>query len=204
MHDLIEDLGNNIVRQESSYEPSERSRLWLYQDILHLLQQDTGTNKVEAIILNLPRSIELKVVVYLGLSDSSYEFLQPFDKKFLNLSNCKFLQQIPDLSGAANLTELWLDDCTNLIEIHNSVGCLNKLRELSAMGCKNLKIFPSRLRLTSLEHLNLFGCSSLHTFPIISIMMKEMQTLELDRTSITELPSSVCNLIGLETLSMEE
>ncbi|KAK4259307.1 hypothetical protein QN277_005651 [Acacia crassicarpa] len=209
MHDLIEDLGKDIVRQESSYEPGERSRLWFYQDILHVLQQDTGTNKVEAIILDLPESIEvqwsgeelikmknLKMLVirnacfsespkylpnslrwlewkgysfkslpcqvrptrlvYLDLSNSYCEFLQPFDKKFLNLNhmnlkNCKFLQQIPDLSGASNLTKLWLDGCTNLTEIHDSVGCLNKLRELSAMRCNNLKIFPSRLRLTSLE-----------------------------------------------------
>ncbi|KAI9127165.1 hypothetical protein K1719_001724 [Acacia pycnantha] len=186
-----EDLGKDIVRQESPYEPGERSRLWFYQDIIHVLQQDTGTNKVEAMILDLLECIEvqwsgeelmkmknLKLLVirntcfsespkdlpnslrwlewkgypfkslphqvrptqlaYLDLSYSSCEFLQPFDKKFPNLShmdlrNCKFLQQIPDLSGASNLTELWVDGCTNLIEIHDSVGCLNKLRELSAV-----------------------------------------------------------------------
>ncbi|KAI9127289.1 hypothetical protein K1719_001848 [Acacia pycnantha] len=262
MHDLIEDLGKEIVRQESSYELGERSRLWFYQDILHVIQQDTGMNKVKAIILDLPEGIEvqwsgeafmnmksLKMLVirkacfsecpkylpnslkwlewkgypfkflpyqmcpteldYLDLSNSYCECLQPFNKKFLNLSrmnlrNCKFLQQIPDLSGACNLTELWLDGCTNLAEIHDSVGCLNKLRELSAMRCKNLKIFPSRLRLTSLECLNLFGCSSVQTFPEIAIVMKKMQTLDLDKTAITELPSSICNLIGLETLNMEE
>ena len=41
MHDLIEDVGKDIVRKESSYEPGERSRLWFYEDILHAFQQDT-------------------------------------------------------------------------------------------------------------------------------------------------------------------
>ena len=41
MHDLMEDLGKEIVRQESSYEPGKRSRLWFYKDILQVLQQDT-------------------------------------------------------------------------------------------------------------------------------------------------------------------
>ncbi|KAI9127388.1 hypothetical protein K1719_001947 [Acacia pycnantha] len=260
MHDLIEDLGKDIVRQESPYEPGERSRLWFYQDILHVLKQDTGTNKVKAIILDLPEGMELQwsgeafmkmkslkmfvirkacfsecpkdlpnslkwlewkgyqfkflpyqmhptELVYLDMSNSYCECLQPFNKMFLNLSrmnlrNCKFLQQIPDLSKASNLTELWLDGCTNLTEIDDSIGCLSKLRKLSAMQCKNLNIFPSCLRLTTLEHLNFYGCSSLQTFPKISIVMKEMQTLHLDETTITELPSSICNLIGLETLSM--
>ncbi|XP_028760676.1 uncharacterized protein LOC114719367 isoform X2 [Neltuma alba] len=148
-------------------------------------------------------------LVYLDLSFSFCELLQPFDKKFRNLSsmklrNCQSLLQIPDLSGASNLRELWLDGCTNLIGIHESVGCLEKLRELSAMRCEKLKILPSCLRLTSLRHLNLFGCSSLQTFPEVSVMMVEMQTLDLDKTAITELPSSICNLVGLEILHMEE
>ncbi|XP_028760683.1 uncharacterized protein LOC114719377 [Neltuma alba] len=34
--------------------------------------------------------------------------------------------------------------------------------------------------------------------------MEEMQTLDIDKTAITELPSSICNLIGLEILHVEE
>ncbi|KAI9126991.1 hypothetical protein K1719_001550 [Acacia pycnantha] len=262
MHDLIEDLGKEIVRQESSYEPGERSRLWFYKDILQVLQQDTGTNKVKAIILDLPKGIEvqwsgeafekmrslkmlvikkacfsecpkylpnslkwlewkgypfkilpfrmrLTELVYLDLSYSYCECLQPFDKNFFNLShmnlrNCKFLKQIPDLSGASNLRELWLDGCTNLIEVHDSVGCLNKLTVLSAMRCKKLKILPSCLRLSFLKHLNLIGCSSLQRFPEISVMMEEIRILDLDKTAIIELPSSICNLIGLEMINVEE
>ena len=40
MHNLIESMGRNMVRQES-LEPGERSRLWLYKDIVHVLINNT-------------------------------------------------------------------------------------------------------------------------------------------------------------------
>ncbi|XP_030949363.1 TMV resistance protein N-like [Quercus lobata] len=47
MHDLVENMGRDIVRQES-LEPGERSRLWLYKDIDHVLKNNTGTKNVQA------------------------------------------------------------------------------------------------------------------------------------------------------------
>lgn len=41
LHDLIEDMGKEIVRQESPEEPGKRSRLWFYEDIVHVLEQNT-------------------------------------------------------------------------------------------------------------------------------------------------------------------
>jgi hypothetical protein len=41
LHDLIEDMGKEIVRQESIKEPGERSRLWFHQDIVHVLNKNT-------------------------------------------------------------------------------------------------------------------------------------------------------------------
>nr|KYP59659.1 TMV resistance protein N [Cajanus cajan] len=40
MHDLIEDMGREIVRLESPSEPGERSRLWSSEDILHVFEQN--------------------------------------------------------------------------------------------------------------------------------------------------------------------
>ena len=40
MHNLIEDMGRNMVCQESS-EPGGRSRLWLYKDIDHVFKNNT-------------------------------------------------------------------------------------------------------------------------------------------------------------------
>jgi hypothetical protein len=41
LHNLIEDMGKEIVRQESPKESGERSRLWCHDDIVHVLQENT-------------------------------------------------------------------------------------------------------------------------------------------------------------------
>ena len=38
LHDLIEQMGKEIVRQESPKEPGKRSRLWLPEDIIQVLE----------------------------------------------------------------------------------------------------------------------------------------------------------------------
>ncbi|KAK3438892.1 hypothetical protein EUGRSUZ_C03444 [Eucalyptus grandis] len=53
MHDMIQEMGREIVQRESPRETGERSRLWFYNDVLHVLTNGTGTNKVEAIMLKL-------------------------------------------------------------------------------------------------------------------------------------------------------
>ena len=40
MHDLLQDMGREVVRQESS-DPSERSRLWFHKDVRGVLEDDT-------------------------------------------------------------------------------------------------------------------------------------------------------------------
>ncbi|KAL9344010.1 hypothetical protein Peur_064441 [Populus x canadensis] len=49
MHDLLQQMGWKLVRQESPEEPGKRTRLWLYKDIDH------ATEDVEGISLYLPR-----------------------------------------------------------------------------------------------------------------------------------------------------
>jgi len=41
MHDLVEDMGKEIVRQESPEEPGKRSRLWFPEDIVHVFEENT-------------------------------------------------------------------------------------------------------------------------------------------------------------------
>ena len=41
MHDLLQEMGQDIVRQESRQTPRKRSRLWLYKDIDNMLTENT-------------------------------------------------------------------------------------------------------------------------------------------------------------------
>ena len=45
MHDLIQEMGREIVRQQSLEEPSKRSRLWFHEDIYDVLQKNTVSAK---------------------------------------------------------------------------------------------------------------------------------------------------------------
>jgi hypothetical protein len=52
VHDLIKDMGKEIVRQESPKVPEKRSRLWLREDIIQVLEKNTASkaNVYELII----------------------------------------------------------------------------------------------------------------------------------------------------------
>ncbi|XP_040995568.1 disease resistance protein RUN1-like isoform X4 [Juglans microcarpa x Juglans regia] len=54
MHDLIQEMGREIVRQESPKEPGRHSRLWFHEDVRYVLEENTGTNKIEGILVELP------------------------------------------------------------------------------------------------------------------------------------------------------
>jgi hypothetical protein len=41
MHDLLQEMGREIVRQESPEEPGNRSRLWFHEDVRHVLEENT-------------------------------------------------------------------------------------------------------------------------------------------------------------------
>lgn len=124
--------------------------------------------------------------------------------KFVNFSHCALLSEIPDVSSLPNLESLDLRECTNLVEVHQSLGLLEKVVHLNFLNCCNLRCFPSSLNSRFLENLILRGCSKLSRFPDILVQMKHLTELALHGTAIRELPSSVANLIELKGLYLED
>ncbi|XP_037495005.1 disease resistance protein RUN1 [Jatropha curcas] len=84
MHDLLQEMGREIVRQSCYEEPGKRSRLWLYKDVYHVLSKNTGTDQVEGIVLDsceqedghLSAKSFMKMKRLLGLSNSKSTFLE--------------------------------------------------------------------------------------------------------------------------------
>ncbi|KAL2334344.1 hypothetical protein Fmac_015557 [Flemingia macrophylla] len=74
MHDLIEEMGKNIVNQESLDEPAERSRLWSEKDIIEVLEENKETSKIKIIYLNL--SINKEMVEWNGKAFKKMEKLK--------------------------------------------------------------------------------------------------------------------------------
>jgi hypothetical protein len=127
-------------------------------------------------------------------------FTQTFNNMILlTLDSCKYLINIPNVSGLQHLRKLSFKECDNLIKIHKSIGHLSKLEILDAYGCKKLESFPS-LRLSFLEKLELSMCTSLKNFPKLLCEMKNIIQINLYKTSIRKLPSSFKNLSELRQL----
>jgi hypothetical protein len=119
----------------------------------------------------------------------------------MNFSYCEFLEMIPDVSNIPNLEDLNLEGCTNLVEVHKSVGFLDKLVILNLDFCRSLNSFPSCLQSSSLEYLGLHFCSKLNYFPEIECKMERLREISLT-TSIKELPSSFWFASLLESLDL--
>ncbi|KAF3954228.1 hypothetical protein CMV_020402 [Castanea mollissima] len=121
MHDLLGEMGKNMVRQECLDDPGKRSRLWDYEDINKVLKKNKGTETLKAmdIVKSLPSSFQLDELVQLCLQQSKIQQLwkgiKNFDKlKFIDLTDSVDLFITPDFTGVPNLEKLVLVRCTNL------------------------------------------------------------------------------------------
>ncbi|KAK2632547.1 hypothetical protein EUGRSUZ_L01406 [Eucalyptus grandis] len=98
--------------------------------------------------------------------------------KVLNLTGCGNLHRTPNLFAHENLEQLILQGCTELVEVHRSIG-----------------------RLKHLVLLNLKYCGKLRTLPDEMEEMEDLRELLLDGTSITKIPEWN-GMEKLETLSV--
>ncbi|KAG6628114.1 hypothetical protein CIPAW_15G178500 [Carya illinoinensis] len=53
------DMGREVVRQESLKNPGARSRLFLHEDVREVLENDTGTDNVEGIVVDFPKGDDI-------------------------------------------------------------------------------------------------------------------------------------------------
>ncbi|XP_018731436.2 disease resistance protein RUN1-like isoform X1 [Eucalyptus grandis] len=84
MHDLLQEMAWEIVRRESSEEPGERSRVWLFEDVCHILSKNSGTRKVKVIAL---RSGDYRTVCLNGESFTNMTNLRILDVCAIHLSS---------------------------------------------------------------------------------------------------------------------
>ncbi|KAJ4849595.1 hypothetical protein Tsubulata_047503 [Turnera subulata] len=252
MHDLIQQMCEDIVLDENRWDPRRRSRLWCYEDILQVLNKPKRAERVEALSLDMsqimPMQLSPKVfeemdklrllsfyfkngcyknptklhlpqgleylpntlrllhwdlypspslplnfcperIVHLEMPNSSLTQLWEGDNVHLvNLKVCdlresKELIKIMDLSGVPNLEELVLYGCSSLVEVPSSIQLCRKLTKIIVSGCVNLCGFPSDLRLTSLEKVDLECCPRITELPELPPTVKR---LSLQRSGIKQ------------------
>ncbi|ESQ38594.1 hypothetical protein EUTSA_v10028428mg [Eutrema salsugineum] len=183
---------------------NEENKLYLPKGIkslsrrLRLLHWDAYPMKC------MPSNFSPANLVELDMIDSELEKMwegtQPLKHlKSMSLWSSKKLKEIPDLSKATNLEELYLADCLSLEMLPTSIQNLKKLKTLNMEECRNLEVLPKDINLESLSNLTLYGCSRVVSFPDIS---RNISVLSLENTVIEEVPWWIENISGLTLLLM--
>ncbi|XP_010243473.1 PREDICTED: TMV resistance protein N-like isoform X2 [Nelumbo nucifera] len=148
----------------------------------------------------IPADFHLKYLVILEMQHSKvervWEGIKVLEKlKYLNLSYSQFLMQTPNFLGCPSLEILILEGCSSLVEIHESIGNLNKLVILNLKDCKNLMTLPSSIcNLTSLKYFNLHGCKHIGKFPSQSLLSSFLSISSSYSYSLERLDLRHCNL----------
>ncbi|KAB2599025.1 TMV resistance protein N-like [Pyrus ussuriensis x Pyrus communis] len=217
MHDLLEEMGREIVRQESIKEPGKRSRLWNYEDVHHVLTQNTATEAVESIILDL--SFSKPKVEYF----SSEAFVKMPKLRLLKIhghngyscENLKFVlhelrslvwkhfpvKSLPSNFIAKNLVEL--DMQKSLIEhLWEGAKPLENLKIINLTSSPHLKKTPDFTEAKNLEKVVFRSCTSLfEVHPSIS-SLKNLVLLDLENCRNLKIFPSKIGMKSLRTLKL--
>nr|XP_023880284.1 TMV resistance protein N-like [Quercus suber] len=227
MHDLVQQMGREIVRQESPKILETRSRLWYYEDARKVLIGSKGSDKIRGIMWHSPDPITVQLHAEAFKKMENLKFLMVHEaigsldklkswtlkhcKKLqilpsnfrlksledIDLDGCVSLEKLPDL-GAPNLEELNTDNCENLIEVHEAIGSLDKLKRWTLKHCKKLQILPSSFRLKSLKEIDLDGCVSLEKLPHLDAPNLEELIIE-NCENLIEVHEAIGSLDKLKT-----
>ncbi|XP_061370321.1 disease resistance protein RPV1-like [Gastrolobium bilobum] len=274
MHDLLQEMGFDIVRKEFSRDPGRHSRLRDIEEVCDVINNNKGTDAVVGITLDLSQKVDLhlradtfnmmtslrylKLYVPLGKKRSTtvypphkvfmwMHYRLPFSDKLrylewhgyplkslpphfcakllveirlphsdvkylwrdmqelvnlegMDLSECKQLIKLPDLSGASKLKWLYLSGCESLRHVHPSVFSNDTLVTLLLDRCTKLKSLICEKHLRSLEKISVNGCSSLKE---ISLSSDSIERLNLSNAGIEILHPSIGRLRKLVWLNLE-
>ncbi|RHN59578.1 putative winged helix-turn-helix DNA-binding domain, leucine-rich repeat domain, L [Medicago truncatula] len=212
MHDLLRDMGREIIREKSPRDPEDRSRLWFQEDVLNVLFEKTGTKAVEGLALKLPitsskcfsaESFEkmerLRLLQLAGVQlDGDFEYLS---RKLRWLCWKGFpLPFIPSNFYQRNLVSIELEN-SKMIFVWKETQRLAKLKILNLSHSHYLMHTPDFSYLPNLEKLVLKDCPMLTEVSHTIGDLGEILLIDLeDCVSLRSLPRSIYKLKSLKTL----
>ncbi|XP_048141363.1 TMV resistance protein N-like isoform X2 [Rhodamnia argentea] len=172
MHDLIQSMGMDIVKEECRDDPGKRSRLWLYDDVLDVLLGDVGTDSIKAIVLELPKPEvkyigpnaftnmrKLRLLILHNVENSfSGPIHLPNELRWFEWPRCASIPEFRD--GPKKLVGLDLSN-TNIGGLLTQFKCFEKLKFMNLSMCQSLVYMPDLSCTPNLEELNLSWCENL-------------------------------------------
>ncbi|XP_034674595.1 disease resistance protein RPV1-like [Vitis riparia] len=218
MHDLVQQMGQEIVRQECLKEPGNRSRLWDPDDVVRVLTRNMGTQAIEGLVVQSSLASQISTnsftkmnrlrllkVYYSGFLLRAFVENLPqdldfpcFDLRYFHFKGYP-LESLPTNFHAKNLVELNLKH-SNIKQLWQGNEILDNLKVINLSYSTNLVEISDFSRVTNLEILILKGCESLESFPAIKGDMSKLREIDLSSTGIEELPSSIRHLKALQHL----
>nr|XP_028963526.1 TMV resistance protein N-like isoform X3 [Malus domestica] len=208
MHDLIRDMGREIVRAESPVELGKRSRLWHMEDAKSVLWNESGTEAVEGLELFLPEHSDDEQ------SFSTEAFNKMWRLRILWLGNVKLtgsykhlskelrllywigfpLEAIPADFDQRNLVymELWSSKIVRVWEDSDLLP--KKLKFLVLVHCRNLTELPNFSKLPHLRYLTIRDCKGLCGGYHFLAQLKMIEELHLSDCNITD--GALLEIIG--------
>ncbi|XLR54442.1 hypothetical protein S83_005114 [Arachis hypogaea] len=202
MHDLLRDMGREIVREKYPKEPEKRSRLWLQKEVIEVLQTHIGTRATEGLVLKLTRTNticleakafkemkKLRLLQLVGVLGRDFEYISR-DLRWLYWHGFPLKYIPPNFSQEICLKLVWKEP-----------QFLEKLKILNLSHSQNLRQTPNFSYLPNLEKLLLKDCSSLSTISDTIGHLKKILVINLeDCISLGNLPRSFYKLKSLTTL----
>ncbi|XP_039168982.1 disease resistance protein RPV1 [Eucalyptus grandis] len=190
MHDLIQSMGQDIVKQECRDDPGKRSRLWLLEDVEDMFYHNTGTDAVKAIVLDL-RPPEVIIIS---------------PDAFTNMKKLRILIFLGVLISSQAQVRLpnelrWLE-WPNALNLEFGSG-LNKLVRLDVPKSHIRQFGGNFQKFRKLKSINFSECKSLVSICDLSLAPNMEKLILNGSENLVEVHPSVGNLVKLEVLSLE-
>ncbi|XP_061355002.1 disease resistance protein RUN1-like [Gastrolobium bilobum] len=170
MHDWIQEMGCEIVRQESIKYPERRSRLRDNEEVYAVLRNNQGTDEMEAIQIDVSQIRDLTLSI----------------DTFRKMRRLRFLKLYYPLH-----VELSMPPSHN----HPYILSLQQQVALILSGCKELMSIGSEIHIKCLHYLLIDGCSGSKES---SVLPKEIRQQNLTNPGMDMLNSSIGHLNNIE------
>ncbi|KAH9726269.1 ADP-ribosyl cyclase/cyclic ADP-ribose hydrolase [Citrus sinensis] len=230
MHDLLQELGREIVRQES-IDPGNRSRLWHHEDIYEVLTYNTGTEKIEGICLDMSKVKEIRLNPNTYTKIPKLRFLKFYSSSINGENKCKIsylqdsgfaevkylhwygypLKSLPSNLSAEKLVLLEVPH-SDIEQLWDCVKHYSNLNQIIHAACNKLIAKtpnPTLMsRLNKLVFLNLRGSKNLKSLPSGIFSFEFLTKLDLSGCSklkrLPEISSGNISWFFLRGTAIEE